>query len=105
MPILHAEQPGAVPGRVLDHFERMEAGFLVQLQLARDAEAVHRIDVAGVVAGRDQSALVRELAHRVHPDAVLLPPRRLPACWSSRRSTDPWLSIEPLKYASIDGCR
>src|SRR5262245_5269019 len=54
----------------------MESGLLVELQLARDAEAVHRVDVAGVVAGRDEAALVRELADRVHPDAVLPAPVR-----------------------------
>ena len=71
------EQPRAVPGRVLDHLERMEAGLLLQLELARDAEAVHRIDIAGIVAGRDQAALAAEIAQRVHPDAVLLLPARL----------------------------
>src|SRR5262245_35701545 len=76
-PIFHADQLGAVPGRVLNHFERLESGFLVQLELPRDAEAVHRVDVPGIVSGRDQAALPPELAHRVHPDAVLLFPPRL----------------------------
>ena len=53
-PILQAEHPRAVPGGVLDDLERMEAGFLVQFQLAGDAEPVQRIDVAGVVSGRDR---------------------------------------------------
>ena len=41
-----AEQRGAVDGAVLDDFERMEAGLLVQLQLAHQAEAVQRVDEA-----------------------------------------------------------
>ena len=49
-PIVEAEHARAVPGGVLDDLERIEAGLLVQLELARDAEPVHGIDVAGIVA-------------------------------------------------------
>src|SRR4051794_27459681 len=74
--VFHPEQLRAVPGRVLDDLERVEPRLLVQLQLARDAEAVHRIDVAGIVSGGDEPALARELQHRVHPDAILSLPLR-----------------------------
>ena len=76
-PIFHADQLRAVPRRVLDHLERLESGFLVQLEFPRDAEAVHRVDVPGIVSSRNQAALSPELAHRIHPDTVLLFPARL----------------------------
>src|SRR5207247_133882 len=71
------EQLRAVPGRVLDDFERMKAGCLLQFELARDAESVHRIDVPGIIARRDEAAFVRELADGVAPDPVLPRPARL----------------------------
>ena len=45
-PVAQPEQPRAVDRRVRDHFEGMEAGLLVQLELAHQAEAVERVDVA-----------------------------------------------------------
>src|SRR3989442_14832087 len=82
--IRHADHLRAIRRRVLDDLERVKACFLVQLDLAGDAEAVERsVQIPGVVARRDGAAFETEFAERGHPDLIVLPPadflRRGPA--------------------------
>ena len=68
------EALGAVQRRGADHLERVEAGLLEQLELLDVAEAVELVDVARVRAGGDAPALVLEVVHERHPDAVEVAP-------------------------------
>src|ERR1039458_1756946 len=60
--IFLAEDFGVVAGGLLDDLERMEAGLLVQLEVAEEAEAIHLVYETGIVAHADQAAQPLELA-------------------------------------------
>ncbi len=53
-----------------NHLQRMEAGFLQQLELLDVAEAIELVDEARVRARRDAAAAVLEVVQERHPDAV-----------------------------------
>ena len=62
---------------MLDDFDRMEAGFFMQFQLAEQPEAIELIDEARVVAYADKAAQPLKIPDRPHPDAVILLPEHL----------------------------
>src|SRR5437764_234607 len=74
---LLAEDARVVEGRVLNDLDGVEAGFLMQLELTQEAEAVHLVDEPRVLARAHDAAFPLELAHGPHPDAVVLLPERL----------------------------
>ncbi len=59
---------------VLDDVDRMKPCFLMELELADDAEPVEHVDEAGVLADSDHAAHSGKLADSSHPDFVVFPP-------------------------------
>src|SRR5437588_7347696 len=53
---LLAQYARVVAGGVLNHFEWLKTGLLLQFQLANQTEAVHLIDEAGIVSTADEAA-------------------------------------------------
>ena len=72
--VVAAEGLGAPHGGGADHFERMEAGLLQQLELADVVEAVELEDESGVAAGGDVAPSVFVIVDELHPEAVVLLP-------------------------------
>ena len=77
----------AVHRRRLNHFQRVEAGFLQHLELEDVAEAVGLVDEAGVGSGRDAAAHLLVVVHELEPDLVEVAPLDLVLESSSRTST------------------
>src|SRR5690606_5516316 len=74
LPLRLHQRLGPAHRRAADDFERVEAGFLQQLQLADVVEAVELVDEAAVAARADAPAPVLVLVQETHPETeVLLP--------------------------------
>src|SRR6266508_67272 len=72
--LLLREQLLAIEGRRSDHFERMEARLLQQLQLAYVFETVGLEDEARIRAGGHATAAILELVNEGHPEPVVVLP-------------------------------
>src|SRR4051812_36735228 len=56
------EDVGVVAGGVLNDLDRLEASFLLKLQLTNESEAIHLIDEPSVITDADHAALALEVA-------------------------------------------
>src|ERR1022692_1051241 len=75
--LLLPEDFGVIAGVLLDDLDGVEPRLLGEFPAANQAEAVHLIDEAGIVAHADQAAAAVELAQRGHPEAVVFLPEHL----------------------------
>ena len=75
---------GIVTRHMLNDLERVKTRFLVKLELADQAKAIHLINKSCIFPCADQAAATLEFEQCAHPDAVIL----FPECFISRGPAD-----------------